>query len=125
MKTITFLLLLSLTLTVSNTSFAEQIDPREQKVYILFMDIQPGWSMTREGNSIHVKGRIKNSGERIVKSFKVTAKFYNQSRDVVDSASQIVFNKLSPNEQKSFDITAPDQDDISSATPDIESVSLQ
>lgn len=44
-----------------------------------------GWGTTIDGNYMYTKGRIKNTGDKAIRYFKLTAEYLNSKGDVLDT----------------------------------------
>jgi hypothetical protein len=62
------------------------------------------WEVTRDGDYIYIKGRIKNIGKINVEYWKLTAEFLDKDGNVLDTDYTNSLEIMRPDNQKEFEI---------------------
>lgn len=90
--------------SLSTGSFSKTQDEENKAYAMQKMDILK-WDWRVDGDGYgRIKGRVKNNGDRLVAYFKITARFYDKSHNVINSEYTNSVQDLSPGEAKEFEI---------------------
>lgn len=68
------------------------------------LEIINNWEVTREGDYIYIKGRIKNVGKISTEYWKLTAEFLDKDGNVIDTDYTNSLEVMRPDNQKEFEI---------------------
>lgn len=66
--------------------------------------IQEGWNWEKDGNYTYVKGRVKNTGDKTISYFEITAEYLDKNGQVLDTDYTNSGENLRPSNQKEFKI---------------------
>lgn len=95
------------------TAYLLMISDEEGKYYAQnFLQVQDGWKWYIDDDYVYIKGRIKNTGDKVVDYFEVHSDFLNNSNAVVDTAYTNSAEDLLPGNMKSFEIMHQYSSDI-------------
>lgn len=89
------------------------------------LTILPDWKWVRDGDYCYVRGSVKNTGTRTIYYFKVTARFMNDKKQVVDSDYTNDLVNLRPGEAQKFEIMHKYSPEFKYATAEITDISFE
>lgn len=101
----------------AGTKMAER--GKEEAAYVYKLEVQPGWTYTKDGDYSHIRGRVKNIGDKVVRYWKITSKYYNPKGEMLDQGYTNSGEDLLPGEADSFEIMHRDQRGSSTAYLDV------
>jgi hypothetical protein len=68
------------------------------------LEIQQGWTWKKDGDYTYIKGRVKNTGDKNITYFEVTAEYLDDTGKVLDSDYTNSGQLLKVNNMKEFEI---------------------
>jgi hypothetical protein len=80
------------------------VDNLEDGKYKNKLEIQKGWTWDLDGDYTYVKGRVKNTGDKNITYFEVTAEYLDSAGNVLDSDYTNSGETIRPNNMKEFEI---------------------
>jgi hypothetical protein len=83
----------------------------ESEDYINKLEIQEDWVWEIDGNYSYVKGRVKNTGNKNIRYFEVTAEYLDSAGRVLDSDYTNSGETLRVGNMKEFEIMHQDSND--------------
>lgn len=88
-------------------SFSNTQTKKDQEDYALqkMNILNEVWEVSWSNGYGHVKGRVKNNGDKVVSYFKITARFYDNNHQVINSEYTNSGEDLYPTEAKDFEIS--------------------
>lgn len=112
------------------TRLAEEIVEEEHKqvgeyAYVKKVEIQPDWTWQIDGSYSYIRERVKNTGNRIVTYFKLSAAYLDDSGNVLDTAHTNSIQKLRPGWSKEFKIMHHHREEYKQVNIWIEKVSIE
>ena len=84
------------------------VDEADDKKYIDKLVIQNGWTWDLDGNYTYVRGRVKNTGDKNITYFEVTAEYLSSTGQVLDTDYTNSGETLRPDNMKEFEIMHKD-----------------
>ena len=83
----------------------KEIDEFLSTPRIYDLRIENGWTTEKSGNYTYIKGTVKNvSDDKTIRYFKITARFYDKSGEVIDSDWTNSSQNLRPGDSVKFEI---------------------
>lgn len=99
----------------------EEID----KDYKDKLEIQDGWTWKRKGNYTYFQGRVKNTGDKTIRYFKITAQYKDNDGNVLDTDYTNSNENILPGNSKEFEIMHKDNDNYKKCSITVDEVSLE
>jgi hypothetical protein len=83
----------------------KELDELLSKPSTFDLQIQSGWTTRKSGNYTYIEGSVKNiSDDKTISYYKITARFYDSSGNVIDSDWTNGSQDLRPGDSVQFDI---------------------
>ena len=101
------------------------IDRAENKDYKQKLVIQEGWTWERDGNYTYIRGRVKNTGNKTIRYFEVTAQYLDKNKNVLDTNYTNSGEKIRPGDSKEFEIMHRHNSEYEYVSIFVEEVSIE
>jgi hypothetical protein len=86
------------------------------------LQIQEKWKWELDKNYSHVTGRVKNTSQKPIKYWKISAKFLDKNNQVINQEIDNSIDILLPNESDEFEIMTKHKKEYSSVTVSVSEI---